>query len=68
MDRVGLLADMAGVISKIGANIVSANTEVHDDKTVDGYFTLLVGDVGHLNRLTAAIGKVKGVLKVRRLS
>lgn len=68
MDRVGLLADMAGVMSKIGANIVSVNTEVHDDKTVDGYFTLLVGDVGHLNRLTAAIRKVKGVLKVHRLS
>jgi GTP diphosphokinase / guanosine-3',5'-bis(diphosphate) 3'-diphosphatase len=68
MDRVGLLADLAGVMSKIGANIVSANTEVHDDKTVDGFFTVHVGDIEHLDRLTAAMRKVKGVLKVRRLS
>lgn len=68
MDRVGLLADIAGVISKIGANIVSANTEVHVDKTVDGFFTVLVGDTEHLGRLTSAMRKVKGVLKVRRLS
>jgi GTP pyrophosphokinase len=68
MDRVGLLADIAGVISKIGANIVSANTEVHDDKTVDGFFTVQVGDTEHLGRLTSAMRKVKGVLKVRRLS
>jgi GTP pyrophosphokinase len=68
MDRVGLLADLAGVMSKIGANIVSANTEVHDDKTVDGFFTVQVGDIEHLDRLTAAMRKVKGVLKVRRLS
>jgi GTP pyrophosphokinase len=68
MDRVGLLADIAGVISKIGANIVSANTEVHDDKTVDGFFTVHVGDTEHLDRLISAMRKVKGVLKVRRLS
>ncbi|MDJ0781302.1 MAG: bifunctional (p)ppGpp synthetase/guanosine-3',5'-bis(diphosphate) 3'-pyrophosphohydrolase [Desulfosarcinaceae bacterium] len=68
MDRVGLLADIAGVISKIGANIISANTEVHDDKTVDGFFTILVGNTEHLGRLTSAMRKVKGVLKVRRLS
>jgi GTP diphosphokinase / guanosine-3',5'-bis(diphosphate) 3'-diphosphatase len=68
MDRVGLLADLAGVMSKIGANIISANTEVHDDKTVDGYFTVHVGDIEHLDRLTSAMRKVKGVLKVRRLS
>jgi GTP pyrophosphokinase len=68
MDRVGLLADIAGVISKIGANIVSANTEVHDDKTVDGFFTVQVGDTEHLDRLISAMRKVKGVLKVRRLS
>jgi GTP pyrophosphokinase len=68
MDRVGLLADLAGVMSKIGANIVSANTEVHDDKTVDGFFTVHVGDVEHLDRLTSAMRKVKGVLKVLRLN
>jgi GTP diphosphokinase / guanosine-3',5'-bis(diphosphate) 3'-diphosphatase len=68
MDRVGLLADLAGVMSKIGANIVSANTEVHDDKTVDGFFTVHVGDIEHLDRLTSAMRKVKGVLKVLRLN
>ena len=65
-DRVGLLADVAANISKNEANILSANTETRENKTVDSHFTLAVKDTEHLNRVVASIKKVKGVLNVRR--
>ena len=37
-DRVGMLADITSNISKNGANIVSANTEIRESKIVDSLF------------------------------
>ncbi len=65
-DRVGLLADVAANISKYEANILSANTKTNDDQTVDSHFTLAVEDIQHLNRVLAALKKVKGVIGVQR--
>jgi len=67
-DRVGLLADVAATISKLGANILSANTKTDEDKTVEFLFTLAVEDTGHLRRVLSALKKVKHVLNVKRLS
>jgi GTP pyrophosphokinase len=67
LDRVGLLADVAAIISKNGANIMSANTEIQENRTVDSYFTLSVHGTEHLRRVLKALKQVAQVLEVRRL-
>jgi len=68
IDRVGLLADVASTISKNGANIVKANTETREDKVVDSFFTIMIEDTEHLNRVLAVIKKVKLVQEVKRVN
>ncbi len=67
LDRVGLLADVAANISKSGANILSANTETNENRTVDSYFTLSVENTEHLRRVLSALRKVKHVIDVGRI-
>ncbi len=66
-DRVGLLADVVGHISKNNANIISAKTETREDKMVESFFTIDVADTEHLNKILAAIKKVKHVYTARRI-
>ena len=66
-DRVGMLADIASNISKNGANIISASTETRESKIVESYFTIAVEDTNHLNKVVAAIRKVKHVQEVKRI-
>lgn len=66
-DRVGLLADVASTISKNGANIVKANTETSENKIVNSFFTILIEDTDHLNRVLSVIRKVKLVQDARRI-
>jgi GTP pyrophosphokinase len=66
-DRVGLLADVAGNISKNNANIISVKTETRENKTVESFFTIDVEDTEHLNKILAAIKKVKHVYSAQRI-
>ncbi len=66
-DRVGLLADVVSNISKNEANILNAKTETLENKMVHSFFTIDVEDTDHLNRILAAIKKVKYVLEVKRV-
>jgi GTP pyrophosphokinase len=66
-DRVGLLADIASTISKNGANILSANTETRERKTVEIFFTINVEDIEHLDRILSAIRKVKHIHEAIRI-
>ncbi len=66
-DRVGLLADLAANLSKVGANILSANTQTSEYKTVDSHFTIEVKDTDHLHRTISALKKIKGVSEIRRM-
>jgi len=66
-DRVGLLADVVGNISKFGANILNASSETRDNKMVDSYFTIGVEDTTHLERILSAVRKVKLVQDVKRI-
>ena len=66
-DRVGLLADVVGNISKNEANILNARTETLDNKMVHSTFTIDVENTDHLNRVLAAIKKVRHVLEVKRI-
>ncbi len=66
-DRVGLLADVAAIISKSGANILSVKTKTREDGIVDCFFTLSVEDIEHLNKVVSAMKKVKLVHDVNRV-
>jgi guanosine-3',5'-bis(diphosphate) 3'-pyrophosphohydrolase len=66
-DRVGLLADVVGSISKFGANILNARTETQENKMVDSYFTISVEDTAHLEKILSAVKKVKLVQEVKRV-
>jgi GTP pyrophosphokinase len=66
-DRVGLLADVVGNISKFGANILNASSETRENKMVDSYFTIGVEDTSHLEKILSAIRKVKRVQDVKRI-
>jgi guanosine-3',5'-bis(diphosphate) 3'-pyrophosphohydrolase len=66
-DRIGLLADVVGSISKFGANILNAKTEIRDNKMVESYFTIVVEDTAHLEKILSAVKKVKQVQEVKRI-
>ena len=66
-DRVGLLADVVGNISKNNANIISAKTETRENKMVESFFTIDVEDTEHLKAILAAIKKVKHVYSAQRI-
>jgi len=66
-DRSGLLADVTAIISKAGANILSAKIDTNDDKTVDSLFTLAVENTDQLSKVLASLNKVKKVISVRRM-
>jgi guanosine-3',5'-bis(diphosphate) 3'-pyrophosphohydrolase len=66
-DRVGLLADVVGNISKFGANILNAKTETRENKMVDSFFTIVVEDTAHLEKIVSAVKKVKHVQEVKRV-
>jgi guanosine-3',5'-bis(diphosphate) 3'-pyrophosphohydrolase len=66
-DRVGLLADVVGNISKFGANILTATSETRENKMVDSFFTIGVEDIDHLEKILSAVRKVKRVHDVKRV-
>ena len=66
-DRMGLLADLVGNISKLGANILNAKTDTRENKVVDSFFTIGVEDTAHLEKILAAVKKVKHVQEVKRV-
>jgi GTP pyrophosphokinase len=66
-DRMGLLADLVGSISKMGANILNASSDTKENKTVESLFTISVSDTAHLEKILAAIRLVKQVQDAKRI-
>ncbi len=66
-DRMGLLADVVGTISKLEANITKAKTATDENKVVESYFTIDVGSTEHLNRILSALKKIKNVQDIKRI-
>jgi GTP pyrophosphokinase len=67
IDRVGLLADIAGSISKNKANIISVNTTFWTKEKVENIFELAVENTSHLETVLASIKKVPMVHEVKRI-
>ncbi|HCY86370.1 MAG TPA: GTP pyrophosphokinase [Desulfobacteraceae bacterium] len=66
-DRHGLLADIAGVISKSKINIVNAQSKTSDDGIGLFYFTIMVESREQLRKVMAEIRRVKKVTDVKRV-
>jgi GTP pyrophosphokinase len=66
-DRMGLLADLVGNISKLGANILHASSDTKENKMVESHFTINVGDTEHLERILSAMKRIKQVQDARRV-
>ena len=66
-DRIGLLADVVSNISKSGANILNATSEIRENKMVDSFFTIGVEGTDHLEKIISAVKKVKRVHDVKRI-
>jgi GTP pyrophosphokinase len=67
LDRMGLLADVAAAISKCGANIVAANSQITNDKVVSSFFTLAVENTQQLEQVLSGLKNVKHVRSVHRM-
>ena len=67
-DRMGLLADITGEITRKGANIVGANSTTGADGVVGSRFTVSVNSRDHLAGLIRDIRKIKGVRSIRRVT
>jgi len=66
-DRMGLLADLVGNISKLGANILHASSDTQDNRMVESHFTINVQDTAHLERVLSAVRRVKHVQDAKRV-
>ena len=64
-DRQGLLRDISELLSREKVNVTATQTASRSD-TAHMMFTVEVLDVAQVQRLLAAIGEVKGVIRVRR--
>jgi GTP pyrophosphokinase len=66
-DRMGLLADLVGNISKLGANILHASSDTKENQMVESQFTISVADTDHLEKILSAMRQVKQVQFARRI-
>ncbi|CAH2031314.1 RelA/SpoT family protein [Trichlorobacter ammonificans] len=66
-DVKGILATMTQAITNAEANIASAQIKSTVDKRGENIFEVNVTDLNHLHRVTNALMKIKGVIKVERL-
>ncbi len=67
-DKMGLLAEITSLISRNGANILSANTATGEDKLVESSFLMTVDGTEQLDRIFRDIKKLKPVFEVKRLN
>ncbi len=67
IDRVGLLAEIAGRISSLQSNIDFVRVDTESDGSVQD-FRLKVRDRRHLAQVMRGIKSTPGVLRVMRLS
>ncbi|MGI8475581.1 MAG: RelA/SpoT family protein, partial [Thermomicrobiales bacterium] len=65
-DRVGLLKDISTLLADEKVNILFVQTTTNDDRTVNLYVTIEVGDIGQLSKILNKIESVPAVDEVRR--
>ena len=68
VDKPGLLADITSALKTADVNVVRASVETTADRRGVATFTIQVVDQHHLDRVFAAIKKLKEVISVRRVT
>jgi len=68
LDKPGLLADITGALKTAEVNVTRASVETTADQRGIANFTIQVSDQQHLDRVFAAIKKLKDVISVRRVT
>lgn len=66
MHRIGMLADISGLLAAAHIAINDISTRSSKDGTFSIFVTLCVNGVEHLNSITAKISRIEGVLSVER--
>ena len=68
VDKPGLLADITSALKTADVNVVRASVETTADRRGVATFTIQVADQHHLERVFAAIKRLKEVISVRRVT
>jgi len=66
-NQKGMLAGITTAITNAEANIINAKIQSMPDNKGINNFEIEVRDIDHLNRISKAINKIKGVYRVERL-
>ncbi|MGQ9688155.1 MAG: RelA/SpoT family protein [Desulfobaccales bacterium] len=68
LDKPGLLADISSALKSAEANVTKASVVTTADRRGVANFTVQVSDQQHLDRVFAALKKLKEVISVRRVT
>lgn len=68
VDKPGMLADITGALKAADVNVTKASVETTADRRGIANFTVQVADQQHLERVLAAIKRLKEVISVRRVT
>jgi guanosine-3',5'-bis(diphosphate) 3'-pyrophosphohydrolase len=68
VDKPGLLADITSALKMADVNVTRASVETTADRRGIATFTIQVADQHHLDRVFAAIKRLKEVISVRRMT
>lgn len=68
VDKPGMLADITGALKAADVNVTKASVETTADHRGIANFTVQVADQQHLERVLAAIKRLKEVISVRRVT
>lgn len=67
VDRMNLLVDVSSVLSDIGANVLSCNTNTHRDGMVEMRFLFQVSELSAIDLAIKELSEVEGVFDARRM-
>ncbi len=68
MDRPGLLQDVVHVLGELKVNISNLQARANREKEAIVTFTLVVKDLGHLDRVLQRLQKIRDLYVVKRIS
>lgn len=68
LDRAGLLADIARVLSDNGVNMLSGSINTSKERVAKSRFTFEMADPGHLNHVLRALRGIEGVYEAYRVT
>ncbi|MFZ2632361.1 MAG: bifunctional (p)ppGpp synthetase/guanosine-3',5'-bis(diphosphate) 3'-pyrophosphohydrolase [Desulfosalsimonadaceae bacterium] len=65
-DKTGLLADLSTLLKQMNANVVDIRLESEKNKMVNGFFTIAVKDIDHLDDIITKLKKIDSVQEISR--